>query len=55
MDGNFPDGMQARCSWCGKVQPVGQGRFVLVRSLGTGPARVFKCAGCLDPDEVDAA
>lgn len=55
MDGNFPEGMEARCSWCGKVHPVSSGAFVSVRFSGMGPARVFKCSACLGPDEADAA
>ncbi len=52
IEGRFPEGMSARCSWCRKVKPVAKGDFVAVRGWGTGPSRVFKCSDC---DEESAA
>lgn len=46
LEGRYPEGMSARCSWCGEVRPVIEGDFVPVKGWGTGPSRAFKCSGC---------
>jgi hypothetical protein len=28
IEGRFPEGMQARCAWCGKVDEVAEGEMV---------------------------
>ncbi|MEA2505667.1 MAG: hypothetical protein QOH48_285 [Actinomycetota bacterium] len=46
IEGRFPEGMTARCSWCGTVQPANDGEFLAIRIPGTGPSRVFRCGNC---------
>jgi hypothetical protein len=46
LEGRFPEGMQARCAWCGKVGKVGEGEFVDRQITAAGPGKVFKCSEC---------
>jgi hypothetical protein len=48
IEGRFPEGMTARCSWCGTVQLANDGEFLAIRIPGTGPSRVFRCGSCRD-------
>ncbi len=44
--GQFPEGMQARCSFCAQVQAVDDGELVQVNRTGMGPSKVFRCSDC---------
>lgn len=46
IEGDFPEGMKARCAWCGRVREVSQGEFVDSSLLAAGPGKVFRCAEC---------
>ncbi|MEA2433321.1 MAG: hypothetical protein QOG54_778 [Actinomycetota bacterium] len=46
IEGRFPEGMQARCAWCGKVEVVNEGEMVDTDRPGSGPSRIFRCASC---------
>jgi hypothetical protein len=48
IDGNYPEGMKARCAWCGNVREVAQGAFVEMPRRTDGPARAFRCKDCAD-------
>ncbi len=47
IEGEFPEGMNARCAWCRKVGAVAAGEFVTVDIPGTGATRVFRCGSCV--------
>ena len=48
IEGNFPEGMQARCAWCGNVQGVEDGQLISPSLRGGGATRLFKCGKCLE-------
>ena len=48
IEGNFPEGMQARCAWCSTVQSVEEGELMSIARRGGGATRVFKCGKCLE-------
>jgi hypothetical protein len=48
IEGQYPDGLTARCVACTKVRPVAEGEMVEVATVPSrGPARVFVCSDCL--------
>jgi DNA-directed RNA polymerase subunit RPC12/RpoP len=51
IEGRFPEGMQARCAWCGKVALVEEGEMRDTSRHASGPARVFRCADCSSKEE----
>jgi hypothetical protein len=55
IEGEFPEGMSARCAWCRKVGAVAEGEFVAVNVPGTGATQVFRCGACLDGERNSAA
>lgn len=55
IEGNFPEGMSARCVHCRAVKPVDEGDFVTVKVSGTGHMKMFKCAECLDERQHEGA
>jgi hypothetical protein len=55
IEGDFPEGMNARCAWCRKVAAVSGGEFVTVNVPGTGATSVFKCSTCSDGRRNSAA
>lgn len=55
INGEYPEGMQARCAWCGEVRPVIEGSFVGGARPGIGAARVFRCGECQKDGEETAA
>lgn len=55
IDGEYPEGMKARCAWCGNVQPVDEGELVASRTKGDGPSRLYMCSDCLDERREGAA
>ncbi len=50
IEGNFPEGMQARCAWCRDVAPVNEGEFVVSTRPGNGPSRLFRCSDCSEKE-----
>ncbi|HVM35941.1 MAG TPA: hypothetical protein VM784_11435 [Actinomycetota bacterium] len=48
IEGKYPEGMKARCAWCGKVREVATGAFVEVKRHAHGPSRAFRCGNCAD-------
>ncbi len=46
LEGNFPEGMKARCGWCGRVRDVTEGEFLDSELLAAGPGKVFRCSEC---------
>ena len=48
IEGNFPEGMQARCAWCGDVQAVEEGQMLDTIRRGPGATHLFKCSKCLE-------
>lgn len=50
IEGQFPEGMQARCAWCGNVREVTKGEFVDSSLIAAGPGKVFRCAECADKE-----
>lgn len=55
IDGNFPEGMQARCAWCREIQPIEEGEMVSSQGRGSGATRMFKCSECLTEESEGAA
>lgn len=55
IEGNFPEGMHARCAWCRKVAPAGEGEFLDIKVPGTGATKVFRCSDCRDQRSDSAA
>jgi hypothetical protein len=55
IEGEFPEGMNARCAWCRKVAAVSGGRFVTVNVPGTGATSMFRCSDCLGGERQGAA
>jgi hypothetical protein len=55
IEGEFPEGMTARCAWCRKVAAVAEGRFVTVNVPGTGATSMFRCSECLGGERQGAA
>jgi hypothetical protein len=55
IEGDYPEGMTARCAWCRKIAAVSAGRFVSVHVPGTGATSVFKCPDCLGGEREGAA
>ena len=55
IEGDYPEGMTARCAWCRKIAAVSTGRFVSVHVPGTGATSVFKCPDCLDGEREGVA
>ena len=55
INGDYPEGMQARCGWCGGVREVSEGSFVDAARPGVGAARVFRCENCEQDEESSAA
>lgn len=53
--GDYPEGMQARCGWCGEVRAIEEGSFVDAARPGVGAARVFRCEACVQDQESSAA
>jgi hypothetical protein len=50
IEGNFPEGMKARCAWCGNVREVTDGEFLDSSLLAAGPGKVFRCSDCHDKE-----
>ncbi len=48
IEGNYPEGMQARCAWCRKVAAVEEGQFVETEPHASGASRLFRCADCAE-------
>ncbi|MEA2476558.1 MAG: hypothetical protein QOF16_1675 [Actinomycetota bacterium] len=55
INGDYPEGMQARCGWCREVRSVDEGSFVDAARPGVGAARVFRCGECERDEESNAA
>jgi hypothetical protein len=55
IDGNFPEGMRARCAWCRRIEPIIEGEMVSAHTGGNGATRMFKCSGCLTEENEGAA
>jgi hypothetical protein len=55
IDGNFPEGMQARCAWCRQIQAIVEGEMVSVRAGASGATRMFKCSDCVAEENEGAA
>ena len=55
IDGNFPEGMQARCAWCTRIEQIVEGEMVSVRTGGNGATRMFRCSECLAEQSEGAA
>ena len=55
IDGNFPEGMQARCAWCGQIEEIVEGEMVSARAGASGATRMFKCSRCLTEESEGAA
>ncbi|GEM_PF-1926203 len=55
IEGDFPEGMHARCARCRSVKPATDGEFVSVTVPGTGPMKMFKCSDCRDVRRDSAA
>lgn len=55
IEGQYPDGMQARCAWCARVEEVQNGQFCTVKKTGEGPAKLYKCSQCLEDESSSAA
>lgn len=47
IDGEYPDGMQARCARCERVRAIAEGELFKVRPHAEGPQRVFVCSECV--------
>ena len=55
IEGQYPKGMQARCSFCARVEPVESGEMIEVNPTGLGPTKVFRCSACSETREDSAA
>ncbi|MFN2593811.1 MAG: hypothetical protein ABR579_02840 [Actinomycetota bacterium] len=55
INGEYPEGMQARCAWCADIRPISEGTFVDAARPGVGAARVFRCETCEQDQESSAA
>ena len=55
IQGDFPEGMQARCAFCARVESVAEGELLEVNRTGMGPSRVFRCSACSGKRKDDAA
>ena len=55
VDGNYPEGMRVRCSWCQTVVGPTEGEFRYGRTARTGTANFFKCQSCLDREDSESA
>jgi hypothetical protein len=47
IDGEYPEGMKARCARCEKVRAIAQGELFEVSPHAEGPQRVFVCSDCV--------
>lgn len=47
IDGEYPEGMQARCARCERVRAIAEGEIFDVSRSTEGPTRVFVCTGCV--------
>jgi hypothetical protein len=47
IDGEYPEGMQARCARCEKVRAIAEGELFEVSPHPEGPLRVFVCSECV--------
>lgn len=48
IEGEYPEGMRARCAWCGNIREVARGAFVDLPRRGDGPSKAFRCGECAD-------
>ncbi len=55
IEGNFPEGMQARCAWCQRIEAVVEGEMMSVTRGGSGATRMFRCSECLAEESEGAA
>ena len=55
IEGNFPEGMQARCAWCQSIEPVEDGQMIPSAHRGAGPSRLFRCSKCAETEAEGAA
>ena len=55
IEGNFPEGMRARCAWCQTIEEVEQGQMLAAEHRGSGPTRLYRCSKCLDEEREGAA
>ncbi|MDQ4145457.1 MAG: hypothetical protein M3198_17290 [Actinomycetota bacterium] len=55
IEGNFPEGMRARCAWCQTIEPVEQGQMLASVHRGAGPTRLYRCSKCVDGEREGAA
>ncbi|MFN2526077.1 MAG: hypothetical protein ABR505_07415 [Actinomycetota bacterium] len=47
IEGDYPEGMEARCGLCGRRQQIRQGQLLERRRNSHEASRVFVCSVCL--------
>jgi uncharacterized protein YlaI len=55
IEGDFPEGMTARCAWCRRIEQVAEGEMIAARRPGSGAMRLFKCSDCQEREREGAA
>ena len=55
IQGEYPEGMRARCGGCEKVFDIADGSLVEIKGRGSQATRIFLCASCLERTNADAA
>lgn len=55
IEGDFPEGMRARCAWCQTIESVEEGQMIASAHRGAGPTRIFRCSKCASGEREGAA
>lgn len=47
IEGDYPEGMEARCGLCGRREEIRRGQLLERRRMSQDATRVFVCSVCL--------